>query len=347
MLKHPFFGYLVAHLEDAVGEHTLENSSTDGQKVYWAEKYLTDLNTDDAKFVLAHQALHSALAHLWRRSGRDSDSWNLASDATVNAILFQAGLKTKRDVVKGDANKSVEEQYSGAGELQKQPGSKKPIDDHTEWDKPRDANDPKERQLADQWQAALQQAKEFGSVPQGMLRAIELLEPKRDWRELLRDGLHFPEDYRWTPTDRRFRDILLPTLTGEKHRVAIAIDTSGSIVGKILDEFWAELVAILRNNQCEARILACDAEVQNEWLEDAFDTSLVQQLRGGGGTSFIPVFEKLEEYAQGGWVPEALVYLTDLDGSFPTEIPSIRTIWVVQPKDAKKKVPFGEVVAIE
>ncbi len=347
LLRYPFFGYLVAHLEDRVGEHSLDSSSTDGRHVFWSEKYLANLNNDDAQFVLAHQALHSALAHLSRRAERNKDNWDLAADATVNAILFDAGIKTRRDVVKGDANKSAEEQYVYADQLKKQKGAKAPVDDHSEWDETSDPNDPEERQLADMWKAVIAQAKEFGSVPKSMQRAIELLEPKQDWRDLLRQGLHFPDDYKWTPTDRRFRDVLLPTLTGEKHRVVIAVDTSGSIIGQQLNEFWAELVAILRNNQCEARVLACDADIQNEWDENQFDPQMLREVRGGGGTSFVPVFDRVSEYAALGWRPEAVVYLTDLDGEFPSEEPDVRTIWIVGPKDAKKRAPFGDVVGIE
>jgi predicted metal-dependent peptidase len=347
LLRYPFFGYLVAHLEDKIGEHSLETSATDGRHVFWSEKYLGALTSDDAQFNLAHQALHSALAHLSRRSERNKDNWDLAADATVNAMLFEAGIKTRRDVVKGDAMKSAEEQYVHAGDLAKQKGAKAPIDDHSDWDEPKDPNDPEERQLADLWRAVVAQAQKFGSVPKSLLRAIELLEPKRDWRDLLREGLHFPDDYKWTPTDRRFRDILLPTLTGEKHRVVIAVDTSGSILGQQLNEFWAELVSILRNNQCEARVLACDAALQNEWDEQQFDPSLLSQVRGGGGTSFVPVFDRVSEYATMGWRPEAVVYLTDLDGEFPSDPPDVRTIWIVQPKDAKKRAPFGDVVSVE
>ncbi|MDP3274412.1 MAG: VWA-like domain-containing protein [Deltaproteobacteria bacterium] len=347
LLRHPFFGYLVAHLEDRVGEHSLETSGTDGRYVYWSENYLGTLNAEDAQFVLAHQAMHSALAHLSRREGRDKDQWDLASDATVNAILFDAGIRTRREVVKGEAGQSAEEQYVHADALAQQKGAQSPLDDHSEWDEPKDPNDPEERQLQDMWRAVIAQAREFGAVPKSLQRAIELLEPKRDWRDLLREGLHFPEDYRWTPTDRRFRDVLLPTLAGEKHRVVIAVDTSGSIMGQQLNEFWAELVAILRNNQCEARVLACDAAIQNEWDEEAFEPSLLREVRGGGGTSFEPVFARVEEYVAGGWRPEAVVYLTDLDGSFPAEDPGIRTLWVVAEKDQRKPVPFGEVVAVD
>jgi predicted metal-dependent peptidase len=347
LLRFPFFGYLVAHLEDRLGDAPLETTSSDGRRVFWAEKHLRGLHADDVQFSLAHHALHAALAHMARRGERGKEGWDLAADATVNAILLDAGLKPRREVVRGDAQRSVEEQYVHRDELAKQKGARAPLDDHSHWDDPKDPNDPDERLQADQWRAVVAQAQKFGSVPKALQRAIELLEPRRDWRDLLREGLRFPEDYRWTPTDRRFRDVLLPTLTGEKHRVVIAVDTSGSILGPQLGAFWAELVAILRNNQCEARVLACDAAVQNEWDEHAFDPAVLSQVRGGGGTSFVPVFDRVAEYAALGWRPEAVVYLTDLDGTFPPDPPDVRTIWIVQPQDAHKTAPFGEVLPVD
>jgi hypothetical protein len=59
------------------------------------------------------------------------------------------------------------------------------------------------------------------------------------------------------------------------------------------------------------------------------------------------VFDRVSEYATMGWRPEAVVYLTDLDGEFPSDPPDVRTIWIVQPKDAKKRAPFGDVVSVE
>jgi predicted metal-dependent peptidase len=221
------------------------------------------------------------------------------------------------------------------------------LDDHSPWNdgKP---GDPAERNKSDTWKAALQQARSFGRVPAGIARQLEdVLHPKRDWRDLLRDGLFFPEDYQWVPTDRRFNTVLLPTLTGEIHRVVVAIDTSGSIQGAKLAAFWTELVAILRNNRCEARVLTCDAEIQDEFDELQFDPTHVPVLKGGGGTSFVPVFDRVERYVESGWRPEALVYLTDLDGSFPTHAPDLRTLWIVSKEDESKKAPFGEVIVLE
>lgn len=63
---------------------------------------------------------------------------------------------------------------------------------------------------------------------------------------------------------------------------------------------------------------------------------------GGGGTSFVPVFD---EIYNSGLRPDALVYLTDGYGSFPDKAPPYSVIWGSIGLD-KSGYPFGDVVMI-
>jgi predicted metal-dependent peptidase len=347
LMRYPFFGYLVTHLEDKTGTEWMQTAGTDGTNLFWSDEFLERIAPQDVVFVMAHEAMHCALQHLWRRGEREPRKWNLACDAAVNDMLLEAGLTTALPMIRGANGRAAEEVYESIEDLIRANGGRGTLDDHGRWIEGK-AGDPQWRAASDAWRAALQQAKSYGNVPGGMNRHIDgVLNPRRDWRDLLREGLFSPEDYSWKPTDRRFSQVLLPTLAGEVHRVVIAVDTSGSIQGDKLKSFWAELVAILRNNRCEARVLACDADVQNEWDEAQFDPSLIDQVKGGGGTNFVPVFDRVERYIQQGWRPEAVVYLTDLDGHFPQRAPEVRTLWVVGKDDARKRAPFGEVIPVD
>jgi predicted metal-dependent peptidase len=64
-------------------------------------------------------------------------------------------------------------------------------------------------------------------------------------------------------------------------------------------------------------------------------------MTGGGGTSFVPVFKKVEEL---GITPALLIYFTDGYGTFPDEPPPYPVIWVMT-EDVTP--PFGEVVKVE
>lgn len=347
LLTYPFFGYLVANLEDKVGTEWVSTAGTDGQVVHWSKEFLSSLSINDTMFVLAHEAMHCALQHIWRRNGREPESWNLACDATVNDMLIESGLSCSQPLFRGAKGRSAEEVYEDIHTVRKSNQARNTVDDHGGWIEG-NPGDPRQRQLSDAWKAALSQVKQYGQVPGALSRHVDaLLEPRRDWRDLLREGLFFPEDYQWVPTDRRFSQVILPTLSGQVHRVVVAIDTSGSIRGDELETFWTELLAILRNNRCEARVLACDTDIRNEWDETQFEPAQIGALKGGGGTSFVPVFDRVEEYTTAGWRPEAVVYLTDLDGRFPSREPQVRTIWVVGKDDAHKRPPFGEIIVLE
>ncbi len=337
LMQQPFLGYLVANLEDRI-EENLPTAATDGHVVYWGKEFLNNLSDADTMFIMAHEAMHCVLQHLWRRNGKNPIRWNIACDAVINDMLEASGLRCSIELITGAQGRSAEELYEN---IKEEKNGKNTLDDHSKWGE----ESAKDRVTADKWAAAASQAKQFGKIPGGLeLQIDNLLYPKRDWRDLLLDGLRFPEDYQWTPCDRRFPHVMLPTLTGEKHRVVIAIDTSGSTTGPKLSEFWAEVLAILHNNKCEARVITCDTVIQNEFSEHEFDPSCVKRIKGGGGTDFRPVFEKVNDYVVEGWSPEAVVFFTDLDGCFPRDGGDYRTIWVVGKADGQKRVPFGEVI---
>ena len=62
---------------------------------------------------------------------------------------------------------------------------------------------------------------------------------------------------------------------------------------------------------------------------------------GGGGTDFRPYFERLEGQ---GIVPQTLVFLTELCGTFPSEAP---TYPVILASTEAPRAPFGVVVPME
>ena len=63
--------------------------------------------------------------------------------------------------------------------------------------------------------------------------------------------------------------------------------------------------------------------------------------KGGGGTSFVPVFDAVQE---SGEEPLCLIYFTDLQGTFPKEAPPYPVIWLTVEDGT---APFGEVLKID
>ena len=193
---------------------------------------------------------------------------------------------------------------------------------------------------------ALRSAKACGNEPGGIERPVsESRQPQQDWRTILRDfvAATAPSDYRWTPPNRRYiaSGLYLPSVErrglGE---VVIAVDRSGSIGKRELEQFAAEISAISEETQPEAiHVVYCDAAVQ---CVQQFGPAEPVQLepKGGGGTDFRPAFEWV---AENDFAPVCLIYLTDLCcDSFP-ETPEYPVLWVT---DSRETAPFGETVRI-
>lgn len=184
-----------------------------------------------------------------------------------------------------------------------------------------------------------------------------VLQPQVDWTDKIRALMSRKlgsGSYDWQRPDRRLitRDIYAPSRSGHgAGTVVIAVDTSGSIVSnpKQLDSFMAEVSGILSDAKPkEVILLWCDAEIHNvDYVQDMGDLNTIRRrgVGGGGGTSFVPVFEWV---AQNNLWPDALVYLTDGEGDFPHTASKYGTIWGWVPawEGREVKFPFGEVVKI-
>ncbi|MGI8544652.1 MAG: vWA domain-containing protein [Aridibacter sp.] len=125
-------------------------------------------------------------------------------------------------------------------------------------------------------------------------------------------------------------------------RLAVAIDTSGSIDGELLSRFLAEIAALCEFNQRNLVLIIGDAEVHQikeiDWRDAAAELSCIKYT-GGGGTDFRPLIEAASENE-----PDALIYFTDLYGETGDE-PGFPVIWATH--GASGKVPWGEQIKLK
>jgi predicted metal-dependent peptidase len=210
---------------------------------------------------------------------------------------------------------------------------------------------PSVAEQARDWQIAVEQAetvaKVAGKLPGGAGRALEAAQTARvDWRELLRRAWSdtIPADYNWTHPNRRhvWSGLYLPGITSEGvGEIAIAVDCSGSVSSRQLGLFEAEVRSILEGQRPRlVHVLYFDAVIQKvETYQVGQPVSLSPV--GGGGTDFRPCFNWIEER---GILPQALVFLTDLCGTFPSGAPPYPVIWA---STEDRRAPFGEVVPME
>ena len=157
-------------------------------------------------------------------------------------------------------------------------------------------------------------------------------------------------DYTWTTLNSNYlsQGIFLPTLrSNELPRLVIAVDTSGSIDQADLDQFGAEVSAILEMTaETEIAVLYCDTKIREIKLFTRADLPLTLKATGGGGTDFRPPFQWLEEEQE---QPAALIYLTDMDcDKYPEEEPDYPVLWTKIKKPwTTYPAPFGEMIEID
>lgn len=197
-------------------------------------------------------------------------------------------------------------------------------------------------------------AKAMGKLPASLKRLVEeILDPQVAWTDHIRmllAGKIGARGETWNKPNRR-RLALNPIVIMPGRRgygadtVVVAVDTSGSIGDRELNAFMAEVGGIL--NDCKPRriiVLGCDARITSEEEVSTLDEVCElagKGLGGGGGTSFVPVFEFCEEQ---NIRPETLVYLTDGYGTFPESKPAYPVIWAMT---TTVDPPWGEIVQVK
>jgi len=198
---------------------------------------------------------------------------------------------------------------------------------------------------------AAQAAKACGKLPAALARLVEeILEPRVPWREVLRRFVDQAarDDYTWRRPNRRYlaSGLYLPALYSEEMRpIVVAVDTSGSIGARELDQFAAEMTAILQETGASATIIYCDAAVSGVEEFTPEDLPLRLSPKGGGGTDFRPPFAEVETR---GLTPACAIYLTDGECSSFPEPPEYPVLWAVTDHAQARKFapPFGEVLEV-
>jgi predicted metal-dependent peptidase len=183
----------------------------------------------------------------------------------------------------------------------------------------------------------------------------DLLEPKVDWRDALREFVSSStkgnDEFTWRRMNKRqmANDIYLPSVMNESiGEIIVAIDTSGSIGGAEITEFATELVSICEVCQPEVvRVLWWDTEVHGEQVFKDNYSDIAKMLKplGGGGTKVSCVSEYVNKHKLNA---ECVLVFTDgyVEGDIKWNISS-PTLWMVtQRRDfippVGKKVMFGD-----
>jgi predicted metal-dependent peptidase len=194
-----------------------------------------------------------------------------------------------------------------------------------------------------------------GRMGANMPRAIsDLLTPKVDWREQFREFISAStrgsDEYTWRRMNKRHmaNDIYLPSMENETlGRVIVAIDTSGSIGQKELNEFATELVSICDVASPESvQIIWWDDEVVGvqEFRDNYSSIKSMLKPEGGGGTKVSCVSEYINKHQI---TADCVVVFTDgyVESNVKWDI-SIPTLWMVTSSKSFEP-PSGKKIMVE
>ncbi len=237
-------------------------------------------------------------------------------------------------------------------------------DDHRYWPK-REDNEAR-RQAAvgnrDRWNKIARQT-QLGQESRGketregedvFTAQLAVKKNRRSYREFLQKFAVFREELRADPDEFDLNyytyglklygnlPFIEPVESRESRKIrefVIAIDTSYSTSGALVEQFLEETVGILNQrdsffSDARIRILQCDNAVQKENVicsETDFRRFLADlTLTGGGGTDFRPVFSYVDELRKSGLCKNlsGLLYFTDGRGIYPEKRPDIKTAFV-------------------
>jgi predicted metal-dependent peptidase len=372
-LEYPFFGQLAIYLK-LVERDNIQTAGTDGIRYYYNREFVNTLSDQEVNFLTAHEVLHAALGHIWRRGTKDKMLFNCAADYVINSMIKECdpSESTFKFIKGGLYDKkydglSTEEVYElliqeiereGYGPVNGS-GNGKLIDDHDIWSENNSNEDSSEdekngggpdKSSYEDWQGRVVQAAEIaqsrqkGKMPSLIQRMIKnLTQPQKNWKQLLAEFVEYEvNDYCFSPPDRRFMhsDILLPDFSEQEDvvkNIVFAVDTSGSIQEKEFLVFLSEIVGCMNQfgGKVRGKLVYCDYEIPEGGIYELED-AIKSLPRGGGGTDFRPVFEWIEKELNNDCV--GLVYLTDGYGSYPNKPSHYPVLWVLI---NEYNVPFG------
>jgi predicted metal-dependent peptidase len=198
---------------------------------------------------------------------------------------------------------------------------------------------------------AHEQQKGRGSLPGGLQRLIEeLTDPKVDWREQLSRWVGEngrKQDYTYSRPSRRSESVgqYMPSLKKYGFApVTVMVDTSGSIGDRMLKEGLAEIQGVCEDLGIGVRAMVIDAALHADVeVEDAYELAN-NHLAGGGGSNFIPAFDKLQEEGYDGVV----IAFTDGDIAVPSVKPeNLRgVLWCIYENCHSPTDAYGETIQI-
>jgi predicted metal-dependent peptidase len=339
--------------------------------LYHNPEFTDTLTLKETKAVLEHECLHLVMDHIVREKDRQHTLWNVATDVTINQMI--SGLPKDCLTI---SNVFGTEQDKQAYNVQREETAdyyydllNKQLDkikkqimqmikdgklgDHSKWE---EASATEIEAVKETIKQAVKEAvdstnKQHGHMPSGIEKYIDelLTPPKVSWKQLLKqfvaNSVKAGTKSSWKRPSRRYGDDQKGKISDRTIALTLALDTSGSIDDGMLNQFMSEVASIQSSYRIEINMLECDAEVGRHYKLKKYQKPR-RDITGRGGTSFEPVFEYVKQKCI---KTDALIYFTDLAGTFPDKAPRYPVMWAYYDTYgwSKPTAPFGRIVTLE
>jgi len=361
LMKHPqtalYSGVMLMGTSEVV-EDAKFTAYTDGVNKKYGLKFLKSVDSNaKLRGLVLHENLHVALKHIprgvdmWKKDSRIA---NISADYVVNGIIKDIDGKVAGGVeriVELPDNAYQDDMFSNwsmrevFNHLMKNPppegngGGEGGDGDVHDFENCKDLTHEEAKAMSEVIDKALRE----GGILAGRMgatvpRAIaDLLEPKVDWIEVLREfvtsATRGSDETTWRRMNKRYlaNDMYVAGYEAETMgEVTIAIDTSGSIGSAELTEFASELASIC--GVCcpeRVRILWWDTQVHGEQIfeTDYADIATLLKPLGGGGTNVSCVSEYITKHKLNS---ECVIVFTDgyLEDNIKWNI-TMPSLWLV------------------
>ena len=372
LLKEPFYAHFLSGIIREVTDKvpTAAVGFKSGKITLYVNEnfFLKELRSITERVaVIKHETLHIIFKHLFRMKTKNYDNqlFNIAADIVVNQLITPWKLPDSAVTLetfpelKLPKDKSVEWYYENLKKnASKDSEYKRRLmeiseqgthSDHKMWGENENFSIEVVETEVDRMIIQAKDrtpVKDHSTIPLGIKSLIKSIIEKRnpqiDWKRALKLFSSTSRRTRVYHTMKRFSK-RFGTRPGIKikrfQKLAVAIDTSGSINKDDFNTFFSEIHSMWKFG-AEVDVLECDADVQKKY---SYRGRTPKFVHGGGGTSFDPVFEhirsnRFERY-------DGCIYLTDGYAPEPKIKPPCKVFWCIT-KDGKvgPHLKFGRVV---
>ena len=355
-----------------------EGFATDGASCFYDPAWVLKRYREEQPWIIRvylHMLLHCVFAHQFHCDQLDRAVWDLAADLAVENVILELGLggaALERDGLLAGRLEGLKEKAGGLtaerlyryfttdslpGEEEKELRRLFFRDDHSLW-----TSGERPEMTREQWKKisrlAKTELKSFARRKSGTVSLEKNLEEatkeRYDYSEILRRFAVPGEEMAVSQEEFDYvyytyglscygnLPLIEPLEYREGRKVkefVIAIDTSGSVQGELVQAFLTKTYNILAQQESffskiNVHIIQCDAEIQEDhkvtsW-EEFQDFLKTMELKGFGGTDFRPVFQYVDELRRKKEFDnlKGLIYFTDGYGTFPEKKPEYDTAFV-------------------